>query len=249
MPDMSEKSSFKKPDMSYSSNKKDHYQSKSISSNQPGIHENLAKLILKHQESRYKKPYQAHNLKAFDEFIDKISTTSYQSLVLDSCCGTALSSIKLAEKYPEKLVIGIDQSAKRLCKSYSAAYKPINCHLIQSNCEDFWRLCVEQGIQFEEHYILYPNPWPKSSHLSRRWHGHPVFPYLPKLAHQTLLRSNWKLYLEEFNQAWFLLTKQKSRVDTISNNEPITLFEKKYHLSQQKLYELVLNKVNQKNNC
>ena len=149
-----------------------------------------------------------------------------------------MSSVVLAEKNPDKLVIGIDQSQHRLAKYRPDT--PKNLVLLQVNCEDFWRLCVENAIYFDEHYLLYPNPYPKSVHYKRRWHGHPVFPILPKLSKTLILRSNWRLYLEEFTFAWRIVTGQHCGIDQLTISSPMTLFEKKYAENQQSLYQSVL---------
>ena len=52
-----------------------------------------------------------------------------------------------------------------------------------------------------KHYILYPNPWPKAKHVQRRWHGSAVFPQIIAVGQEIILRSNWLLYLEEFQLA------------------------------------------------
>lgn len=159
-------------------------------------------------------------------------------MILDSCCGTGMSTRLLAESHPSSLIIGVDQSSHRLEKF--SGERLDNSVLLQANCEDVWRLCVENNIAFDEHYILYPNPYPKSVHLKRRWHGHPVFPFLKPLAKKTILRSNWKLYLDEFAYAWDVLTGKYFEVTEVDTRNPMTLFEKKYSASGQKLYELVV---------
>lgn len=214
------------------------YCSKEVESDQVNVHENLQSSVLKHIQQTYRKPYQTHNIEAFEFFQTQLCKKSYDKLLLDSCCGTAMSSITLALENPDSLVIAIDQSLKRLSKKDSQM--PNNCVLIRANCEDFWRMCVEQSIVFDQHTILYPNPWPKSAHLSRRWHAHPVFPYLKPLAKKIILRSNWRIYLEEFQIAWQLLSQFSGEVRRLHIEKPLTLFEKKYWLSSQPLYELVL---------
>ncbi len=211
--------------------------SKSVVSNQSSLHENLDVTVKRHLRAEFQKPYQEHNLSAFSKLQQKIEPER-KSLVLDSCCGTGMSTRHLADVNPDSLVIGIDQSSHRLGKF--AGDQPQNCHLLQANCEDIWRLCVDNNIQFDEHYILYPNPYPKSVHLKRRWHGHPVFPYLKPLAKKTVLRSNWKLYLEEFAVAWEILTGKTFSVKEVDATVPMTLFEKKYSASGQALFEIVV---------
>ena len=83
--------------------------------------------------------------------------------------------------------------------------------MLQANLIDFWRLSVQTEWRLQKHYLLYPNPWPKKKHLQRRWHGHPVFPSILELGGELELRTNWKIYADEFNQAVnLLLTKTDS---------------------------------------
>jgi len=181
-----------------------------------------------------------HNLRAFEKFIEVEKRREYKKLILDSCCGTGHSSNKLAQSFDDSLVVGIDQSQARLAKNPSLEGID-NRLLLRANCEDFWRLCQLSGVRFDSHYILYPNPWPKPEHLLRRWHGHPVFPVLSEIASTTVLRSNWKLYLDEFNLAWQHLTGRKFKVETLEVDDAISLFEKKYNQSGQPLYQLVVS--------
>lgn len=214
--------------------------SKEVTSNQDGIHRKLLTLVKKHCNSEYQKPYQKHNLQAFELFCQRVEKDAPRGLILDSCCGTAMSSIQLAKSNPDYLVVGIDQSYHRLNKEGVENLKPDNCLLLRANCEDFWRLCVENKIDFVKHYVLYPNPWPKSAHLKRRWHGSPAFTSLNRLAPETELRSNWLLYLEEFSLAWKTLTEREFLVNEFEMSSPLTLFEKKYAASGQKLYQLIV---------
>ncbi|WP_144395111.1 tRNA (guanine(46)-N(7))-methyltransferase TrmB [Pleionea sediminis] len=212
--------------------------SKKIESNQVGLNENLEQVVISHRDSDYKKPIQAHNQQGFDKFL-KVIQVGERPMILDSCCGTGMSTLQLAEKFPEHWVIGIDQSEVRLSK----VDNPLdNVLFVRANCEDFWRLCLQVNLFFEQHFILYPNPWPKKKHLQRRWHGHPVFPVLPQLSHKVELRSNWRIYLEEFSYAWKILTKRDSEPVAFQPENYLTLFEKKYAESGHDLFKLVVEK-------
>ncbi|MFL0800178.1 MAG: methyltransferase domain-containing protein [Agarilytica sp.] len=214
------------------------YDSKKVISNQAGVHERLAEYVKKHMASAYRKPYRAHNLDAYATFESALASRSPEALILDSCCGTGMSTRILARRNPNALVVGLDQSAHRLNKHADSA--PENCLFLRANCEDVWRLFVDNDIVFDQHFILYPNPWPKSVQFKRRWQGHPVFPVLSRLSKITTLRSNWDMYLDEFSLAWEILTGAESSVEPIFVEEAMTLFEKKYMGSGQALYELVL---------
>jgi tRNA G46 methylase TrmB len=80
-------------------------------------------------------------------------------LILDSYCGTGMSTAVLAAQYPEALVVGIDQSASRLAKHQVVDHQ--NYLLLQAEAESFWRCLVEAEMPLAAHWMLYPNPWPK----------------------------------------------------------------------------------------
>lgn len=215
------------------------FDSKSIISPQNGPHPRLHEIVTKHIEKPYLKPIQEHNRRAFKRFLDAIQAHTPHSLILDSCCGTGMSTRKIAQANKHAFVIGIDQSASRLMRKCDQTdSSPDNMLLLQTNCEDFWRLCVEAKLRFEKHYILYPNPYPKAEHFKRRWHGHPSFPALAELSTNIELRSNWPMYLIEFQQAWELLSGRSSEIRAFEPEDPLTLFERKYSGSGQTLFKL-----------
>ena len=77
-----------------------------------------------------------------------------------------------------------------------------NVKLVRADLVDFWSLVYTDATwNIHSNYLLYPNPYPKSQHFKRRWHGHPVFPTLLGLGGNLILRSNWNIYCEEFLDA------------------------------------------------
>lgn len=159
--------------------------------------------------------------------------------ILDTGCGTAESSVWLAQNYPNHWVLGLDQSAHRLERAqHKHAPLPANLQLIQADLVDFCLLAAEAHWHFEQVYLLYPNPWPKQAHLQRRWHGHPIFPWILHLADHLEVRSNWEIYLQEFALALELATGQAQIWQRFEPQTPLTNFERKYHLSGQMLYQL-----------
>jgi len=211
-----------------------------ITDAQEGIHKNLALIVKKHFSYLYKKPIAKHTQEAFDAVKEKVDMylKSAAPLIFDSCCGTAMSTQIIAKNNPHALVLGIDRSAVRLAKE-SNLKTPNNVILIQAECADFWRLAVDAGWKLQKHIILYPNPYPKSKHLKRRWHAHPAFPYLLALGGELELRSNWKVYMDEFCEAVKYSGNKNyvcKGVKMINISSPMTLFEKKYQESEQDLY-------------
>lgn len=161
-----------------------------------------------------KKPIAAHTLQAFRSVQEYISENNSDAngldgidkdIVLDSGCGTGRSTLILADKYPDCIVIGVDRSLVRLTQRSS--YKKFtmkdddndeeedtqkkalmqivpsqnnnnNAVLIRAELSDFWRCVIAAKWKVRAHYLLYPNPYPKIKRVKSRWYGHPSFPIL-----------------------------------------------------------------------
>jgi len=209
--------------------------SREIYTNQSGIHDNLEKVVTKHLKTRFQKPPAEHTQLAFQAVTQAINADP-KPLIMDSCCGTGVSSRHIALAHPEAWVIGLDRSSKRLSKEYEDTL-PENLIFAQADCVDFWKLAQEAGWRLDKHYLLYPNPYPKSVQLKYRWHGHPAFADLLALGGLLEVRSNWSLYIEEFSVALGLaghVTEGCQAFDP--NGQYLTLFERKYCQSGQTVY-------------
>ncbi|MGB1197613.1 MAG: tRNA (guanine(46)-N(7))-methyltransferase TrmB [Thalassotalea sp.] len=216
--------------------------SKAIITNQPGIHEKLEEIVLKHLAHPSKKPIQAHTQQAFDQANERVQQHQ-GDIIFDSCCGVGQSTRLLAKMNPEALVIGVDKSAHRINRNDSELREHTNTQqvdnfmLLRADLNDFYRLAVAAKWQVSKHYILYPNPWPKSKHIQRRWHGSAVFPEILKVGKTIILRSNWRLYLEEFQSAATLADK-KGDITLVGDKQALTPFEAKYKASGQQCWQL-----------
>ena len=209
---------------------------KSVESNQIAIHTRLEQTVRKHLQHPFQKPIANHTEAAFSAVEAQLESND-RPIILDACCGTGDSSRKLAQECPEHWVVGVDKSAHRLEKERPME-TPSNLILVRADLNDFYRLAARAGWRPAQHFILYPNPWPKAEHLGRRWHGAPVFPDIIALGGQLELRSNWKIYLEEFAAA-LEIAGHKSEVACYEPEPYLTLFEKKYHQSGQQIWRLV----------
>jgi len=229
-----------------------------------------------------------HTLGAFEKacsFVHNYTTDNHHApIILDSCCGTGESTRRLAEQFPESLVVGIDKSAHRVATFarsrtdktriepsqteknrrsmlklvaenetdenlplHAAAQCPHNLLVLRADVIDFWRLAaqaVREGKwRIARHFLLYPNPYPKPQHLLQRWHGHPVFPDLVALCNHVELRTNWRVYAEEFAIAWRIATGADASVEELQPNDVLaegamTAFEQKYARSGHIVYRL-----------
>lgn len=212
-----------------------------IITNQAGPYEHLEKVVGKHFQSPFLKPITEKVTKDFQVLSDKISKLN-KPLILDSCCGTGMSTQKLAILYPDHFVLGIDKSSHRLGKTHEKNGE--NFLYIRGDVIDYWRLIEKAKWSIEKHFIFYPNPYPKAEHFKRRFHGHPIFPTLLILSPYLEIRSNWKLYLEEFQLACNLGEGIKSELNNFYSAKAMTLFEKKYLTAGQALYNLTTKNTN-----
>lgn len=217
--------------------------SRGITTNQTGVHDDLEKVVLKHLATPFKKPYAPFSLETFAELEAKVKTYLADNpdgyLILDSCCGVGESTVHLAATYPDALVIGIDKSEHRIDKiEHHMKHKVDNFVLLRGDLNDLWRLIADAEWPIKHHYLLYPNPWPKAKHLQRRWHGASVFSSIPKLGEQLTVRSNWPIYIEEFAEA-LSIAGLSPKVEPYQSDEAMTPFERKYWASGQSSTQLV----------
>lgn len=186
----------------------------------------------RHQQTPWQKPIPHHTRQAAEQTLAWLADQGRHQIILDSFCGTGLSTATLAQQYPEAAVIGVDKSTDRLNKHVPGE----GCYrLVRAECEPFWRCLIAAKIRLTRHYLLYPNPWPKARQLKRRIHGHPGFPLLKSLGGIIETRSNWDIYIREFAQACTLIGID-GHIDIIEPTKPLTLFERKYHERGQKLW-------------
>ncbi|MCJ9429532.1 tRNA (guanine(46)-N(7))-methyltransferase TrmB [Kordiimonas marina] len=199
------------------------------------MHEKLEETVRRHLSAPFLRPVADHTRAAFEAVEEKLATAD-RPLILDACCGVGDSSRVLAAQNPDRWVVGVDKSEDRLSRE-RVGDNPENLILIRADLNDFYRLAEDAGWRPERHYILYPNPWPKPGHLKRRWHGAPVFPSLIGLSGRLELRSNWKIYLEEFAAA-LRIAGYESTLEPFEATDPITPFERKYRDSGHTLWRL-----------
>ena len=164
-----------------------------------------------------------------------------QKVILDSGCGTGESAFKLARLYPQKIVVAVDKSANRLQRSHVHGEVPINLIFVRCNLVYFWQMVSKEKWNIAAHYLFYPNPWPKPGHLKRRWHAHPIFPTLIKLGGVLTMRTNWKIYADEFALALQSHFHVPVFVNKIVGSDAFTAFERKYMQSDHDLYQVTFN--------
>jgi tRNA G46 methylase TrmB len=213
-----------------------------VSSTQDGVHAGLEKQVRRHLATRWSQPLHRPTVEVFERLQESGVLGGNRPVILDSGCGTGASTRKLANMHPQHLVIGVDRSAVRLRKSglRSGLSVEDNCVLARGELASFWRLAFDAGLKPARHLLLYPNPWPKPRHLSRRWHAHPVFPWLLALGGEIELRCNWDIYALEYAEAVRIATGAKTEVKKIHPGQGMSPFETKYLERGHALYSVIV---------
>lgn len=211
-----------------------------VHSSQAVPHKNLLRVLKRYRETDYLNSIPKY---ARDEFSRLSARMQYKNteIILDSGCGTGESALKLAQLNPCCLVVGVDKSASRLGRGIAHNSMPENVMFIRCDLIHFWRLLQQTQWRLGEHYLFYPNPWPKPGHLQRRWHAHPVFPSIIKLGGRLTMRTNWRVYAEEFALALRNYSVATAEVTQLHVSTAMTAFEKKYTQSGHQLYEVNVN--------
>jgi tRNA G46 methylase TrmB len=210
-----------------------------VTSNQAGVHKHLEATVRKHLTHPWRKPLSRFSEDIFATVTAWLAATP-GPLILDSGCGIGESSAQLARQFPGAKVLGFDRSESRLDKLSRKTEVPHNCLVVRADAEDLWRQLHAAGIFPEQHYLLFPNPYPKAAQLNQRWHGSPVLPYLLALGGKLEVRSNWQVYLEEFSLAVNIATGITPQIDPYRVSEPISAFEAKYAGANQPLWRLTV---------
>lgn len=201
---------------------------------QKEIHQDLTDKVLFYKNSTYQKPIASHQKNALEQILNFVKN-SHKPIIIDSGCGTGLSTKNLAERFFDHIIIGIDRSIHRLSKAETKTGK--NFILVRGDFIDLWRLLAEQNLPISHHFMFYPNPSPKAAHLTRRFYAHPVFSTMLHLAPYFEMRTNWDIFAQECKLA-FTLYGQQPELSIKSDSSYITLFEKKYLLAQCPIYVL-----------
>ncbi len=213
-----------------------HADSPPVHSGQAHPHPRLAEVVRRHLSTPFRRVPSDAGRRAFESVLARLAPAPF---VLDAGCGTGAGTLELARRHPDRLVLGVDKSAARLAAGRrlpGAADAPDNLVLLRCELVDFWQLAAAAGLRCARQYLLYPNPWPKPEHLQRRWHAHAVLPAILALGGELELRTNWRVYAEEFAFAFGLAGAAVGACEGLDDGAPLTPFERKYAASGHDLW-------------
>ena len=119
-----------------------------LSTDQLRPHPDLTEIVRRHQLHPWRKPCPVHTRDAFEKLLKRLERDD-RPLILDSFCGTGMSTALIAEAHPDALVVGIDQSAHRLAKHQATGAQ--NYLLLHAAAEPLWLCLVEAGVTLHSH--------------------------------------------------------------------------------------------------
>ena len=92
-----------------------------VHSGQTGVHPHLKKNVRRHMEKPWLQPFHKPTVEAYRLLKKEGVFSGSQPFVLDSGCGTGESTQRLADMFPNHVVIGVDRSHVRLAKGLHTA--------------------------------------------------------------------------------------------------------------------------------
>jgi tRNA G46 methylase TrmB len=210
--------------------------SKAVTSQQDCISDKLQALTERYRSRDHMKPLSQHSLHTFAKINDWLAQRD-GAVILDACCGVGESTAHLASLYPTARVIGIDKSDVRLSKHAHYAANRDNYQVFRADIQDMLVLMTREQWRLAAQFWWYPNPYPNKHQVQKRWHASPTMPHIMGLGGDIEVRSNWRLYLEEF--AWVAQQYgRKTTIEEILSDKPVTPFERKYRASHQSCWKL-----------
>jgi len=204
--------------------------SRTVRSSQAHVHPRLAHEVSRHCATPWRAPSSPHVEAAADAIV---AALAQRPLLLDSGCGDGSSTLVLARLHPAHLSVGVDRSAARL----AARRDGDGAMFVRTDLPRLWQALRARGVRVDRHFLLYPNPSPKPAQRLRRWHFHPAFADLLALGGELEMRSNWKIYGEEFAAA-LAVAGHVPELDAVPEGEALTPFERKYRASAHALWRV-----------
>lgn len=90
-------------------------------------------------------------------------------IVWEIGCGHGHFLVRYAQEFPTKFCVGVDLRLERLERSgkkRDRAQLP-NCHFVRAEAREFLR-ALPPGVDLQEIWVLFPDPWPKARHNKNR---------------------------------------------------------------------------------
>jgi tRNA G46 methylase TrmB len=170
-------------------------------------------------------------------------------LDLEIGCGAGWHPIRYAQKNPERFLVAVEHTHNRFAsfeRRLSRHPSVTNLKAVHANAVAWVTHALERE-SVDRVFFLYPNPYPKSSDLNKRWYGMPFMQRVIdvlKPGGEIVFSTNEAFYSSEAKQfmtrQWGL--KQVENLEfskeTAPAGYPRTHFEKKYLERGERCFQL-----------
>ena len=166
-------------------------------------------------------------------------------------CGVGLHPVEYAKKHPERSLIAIEHTREKFEKFTRriASGEPLpNLTPVHANAIS-WISHLVPNNYVSRYFILYPNPYPKTRDLGKRWHAMPFMQHLLdtlKPGGTITLATNCGFYADEarvhFQECWGLKLDAVKELGSSHLEGARTHFERKYLERKEKCLDLVFSK-------
>jgi tRNA (guanine-N7-)-methyltransferase len=165
-------------------------------------------------------------------------------LQVDLGCGDGSFLCELAQRQPEKNLIGVDRLVGRVAKALRKAAALENVRVLNVETSYTVRYLLSEG-SVETFYLLFPDPWPKRRHQRRRI----VTSDFLNSIHRAL-EENGSLRIATDQLDYFEQIRAQAEnhsgfaiVDSGDLNLPLTKFERRFTALGAPIYRLELRKI------
>lgn len=172
------------------------------------------------------------------------------ALDLEIGCGVGMHPLHYADLNPERTLIAIEHTRTRF-GTFARAYAerprknliPVHANAIG------WVTHALPLESIDRCFLLYPNPYPKSQDLNKRWHAMPFMQQILavlKPGGTLRMATNESFYIQEarqyFREYWKLEELSYQELRSGGGHTPRTHFEKKYLERGQVCFDLCVQK-------
>ncbi|NRA45405.1 MAG: SAM-dependent methyltransferase [Oligoflexales bacterium] len=166
-------------------------------------------------------------------------------------CGVGLHPVDYAIKHPDRSLIAIEHTREKyekfVCRIQDHGHLE-NLYPMHANAIS-WISHLVPPNSVSRYFLLYPNPYPKSRDIGKRWYAMPFMQQLLKtlkVGGTINLATNCSFYIEEasdyFRQCWGLRLSSMRELGYDDLEQARTHFERKYLERKEKCFDLVLIK-------
>lgn len=178
----------------------------------------------------------------------QLQAQRYSKVMIEIGAGVGLHPVTFAKRHPDYFVIAIEKTTNKYQKMLRRhQHHPQLTNLLPVHANAIQWIAENVGIeQVDEFFILYPNPYPKTSQKNKRFTDMPFMRYLwkcLKLNGNVTLATNEHFYFKESHRTWQPFLNILTAGPVAAEQQPRTHFEKKYLARGETCFEIIATKL------